>query len=249
MLNRARSWIDDILRVVGAWTLVSAAGGAAVLTLVQKYWPQYAPFVLAAVVGFLAVVVFVAVMRILRWQQEESGDWDDATLQRTVRDWVDSMGTVTKMADPVALFNYQVEKTSPVIVMNIARVKAQPKYIVILSGLSLSGDHAAKFTALAIDAKRALLAELRIEVSRLGMGWDGFAVPLDKMRIVQQVPVTSHFSEHDFSLAVQRVINATILIRQVIQWRLGTGGELDASPQKVSALESPAATAIPSSDQ
>jgi hypothetical protein len=231
MLNKARSGVDDLLRGVGVWTLFYAAGGATVVTLVQKYWPQYAPFITTALLVFVAIVVFAAAAKVLKRQRDEAGEWDDVTIQRAVRDWVDGLaGTVTKHSDPLCLFNYEIKLTTPSATVNVVRLNTRPKYVTLISRLTLSGTHVTKFAELTPDQKRELLGGLRIELSRLNLGFSGFASPLSDMRISTEVPITADLSEYQFLRAFRQVTNATVLVRQLVQLRLGEGLAPDTPP-------------------
>jgi hypothetical protein len=68
-----------------------------------------------------------------------------------------------------------------------------------------------------------LMSDLQIEMARLNMAYSGFTVPPGSMAMWRVVPITNDLSEYVFLTTTQQVLNAAIVVREILRTKMGPG--------------------------
>jgi hypothetical protein len=237
MLDKTRSVIDDTLRLVGLYTLLAGIGGAAVLTAIQGYWPQYGLLAVVAVVGFVGVLLSVMVVRVLRFMRDRSAAPIDAASR--IRDWADrvaeSVTTLRELPVP-AYFGFRLNMAGKISVVVLRpKPEGDDHYLFIGGSLRIAMKHRERLRAMEMRRRTELLVSLRGEVSRLNLSWGGFTDDPETFIIQQQIPLDS-ITEYQFSTTVRQVQNTLILLRELFQLGIGVIGEPSAPAAPVVAI-------------
>ena len=117
--------------------------------------------------------------------------------------------------------------------ITVGQRKSVPDRIEVMSGLTMSADHAAAFQALGADERARFLYAMRRTAILLGVLYQGLSDPLVKMGFTQRVYVNA-LTKTSFMAAFHSVQNALILARGFVQIHLGPGtagkGAADIEP-------------------
>jgi hypothetical protein len=212
MSEKIRRAVDDVLRVVGIWTLASAAGGAAVVAVAMNYAPDFVPYLLGPGQAFVLVLVGIAAWKHVRRLSQAQPP--PMQIEQQIQEWAMSLGhSVNRTTDPLAIFSFGVRvPTSNNIAVQVARTKDESRFLTFVSAITFDAPAQEWLSSMGADRLEAFVMGLRVELNRLGIDYAGLGLPLNQVRISKLVLIRDGLTIQDFAEAVMGVLHAHLLI-------------------------------------
>jgi len=142
-------------------------------------------------------------------------------VEAVVRDWIDRAGLAVKRVDDRnAVFNFEITLASGAPV-NIARPKVRTHLLIVKSGVSVTGRDLEVLRAQDPARVDRLLLDLKIELNRLSMSYEGMKMPLDAVFVSRQVLIGSALNDVELFRVVDEVIHSVYLMKHIMAMRFG----------------------------
>lgn len=164
-------------------------------------------------------------------------DESPSGIHEQVRDriggWLTGDGWRIKESTPQgATWGLQADDGSGPVIL-VGQPASKPDRIEIYGGITVAEGHKAKLAALETTERQELIWNLRFEVARLGLGFQGIREPLHKFGVLTMV-YRDALTQDNFCHRVFRVKNAVLLCLWTIGRALeGPGAATDLAEEVV----------------
>lgn len=209
------------------WLPIVGAALAAYLKGRGVNWVD--PVTYGVVVG-AAIFVGISSWRVMSLVSSLTPQVTAENIERLVRDWSDTFSyTVKKQQIHEDFFwGYEMSAVSN-LPITVRRTKQLPNYVILIGALNVDGEHPKLIAAMNDKDRISFMADLRIEMNRMNMGFTGFTVPPKQLIVMRQLPIDRELTAAKFATTFQEVGSALILIRQTFLKTFGATGQLAAA--------------------
>ena len=195
------------------------AVGVAVWSLISNL-----PLQIIFVIG---IATFAATLTVLNqtniWRdrrRKQISKFSNQEVEDTILKWITIPSfSVQRNVDPNALFSFMV-KDSQERAVTIARAKDDPSQLVLAIKKQLLEDTKTKLEALEKSTSSQLIFNLRLELIRLGIGFQGVDWPLNQITLSDFVALDDSLTKTYFLGRVLFIRRAQLLIGECIGQRL-----------------------------
>jgi len=162
-----------------------------------------------------------------------------------VREWSDTFRFSVKKLGAKDAYHWAFELKGPAeMPITVMRDKDLSHYLTVIGSLTVIREHSKLFKTLKKSDADALIAQLRIEMNRLNIGYTGFANPPERFFFVRRIPISPDLTDYRFVTTVNEVTSAVLLVRQIFFTALHSGALLAEGKTPIAPIsESAAATA------
>ena len=102
----------------------------------------------------------------------------------------------------------------------ITRLKEQPSLLALAMAVVPSQEHKSKLEVLQEPKRSDLIFGLRVEISRLGVGFEGINWPLERITIADVLALDDSLTEFHFHERILLLRRAKVLISEIISREL-----------------------------
>jgi hypothetical protein len=202
-----RRWIEGILQGMLA-TILLALVPAAIVTYLAKLQSIWAAPVLLGLCAWALTSIIIVAMNALRHLPPVRVLTNTDNVESNVRGWLHNFRYAIQNApDPTAYFRFVV-KTDAGVSLTIGRPKGEFKdYIIIRHDLIRTSDDDRILGSLSDEERLRLVVEIRLELARARVGYNGLSLPLPEagFSVFKRVPVNDTLTEDKFVSYIEDV--------------------------------------------
>ena len=225
-----QKWLGILVNIL-IWLLPSGGTVAVVILAWLEQMPAYL-IVLSAIAAIAFGFWGVNQIHASRERRKRGiANLNDQETEKTIRNWLDDpFFTFQRKVDPNSLFQFVVtdEPGRPV---TISRPKLKPTHLELATAITLSNEHRKKYETLSLGGKQKIMHDLRIEMARYGISYNGIDTKLERVELVDIVLLDNSLTEFYFRQRVFFVIRAFVLYSEIIGQQLGLSGKQDSNKE------------------
>lgn len=223
--------------------VICAAGGT-VLTLLNKYAPNWFDSVYLGLKGAALVAVLIAALILITRLPKRTVKITPENIETSVRAWLDAFRVGIKTHDDAALlFGLIVtpENGMPIVV---GQLKTFKRYIHIQASITISENDKTFFDQLSVRGKNTFAARLNVELARTGMIYR-MDLKQNHISLTRRVPIVEDLSEGSFLEALDALDIARTRMLRVLELMLLDASKLLQPEEQAQAALAPAPAPAP----
>jgi hypothetical protein len=182
---------------------------------VEKAWDAMTTHSVLALLSVVFFLIFIAASYYL-WQNSRI---TPENVEPRIREWLDAFSLATRVLnEPAHHFAYEVTAHTgiPLVVL---RTKEHPRYITLISKMSLGPEHADLLNQLSKSDQKLFRHELILEAAKAKIGYQSDTA-FENVIIEKRLPITSDLSEANLIDAISEVHFSALVILNTVALRL-----------------------------
>jgi hypothetical protein len=219
-MERIKKFIWDVIVAIVSYWIIYVGGAAVIVFASFEHLPIYQLLLIVLVAVSLVFLCINQIDIFRRNHKRAITKLSDSEVEGIIRNWIDDpIFKFQRKINNECLFQFEITDEQERII-TISRPKANPTRIELTSSITLGEKHKTKYSTFKQSDKNDIVHELRIEMARFGVSFQGINTKLERINISDVILLDDTLNEFYFRQRIFFVIRAIVLLIELITQQL-----------------------------